>query len=98
MYEVKFLFLVSVAHSLAISHLFNVVHADQNPLSSLIEDDQLFGQLLLVIHGCRNAEPLPPFKPWPPDVAKSSSRQTQVHPESHSDSRSHGTESMEVEP
>lgn len=79
-YEVKFLFLVSVAHSLAISHLLNVVHADQNPLPPLIEDDQLFGQFLLVIHGYRNAEPLPPFKLCPLDVAKSSSRQTQVHP------------------
>lgn len=62
---------------IATSHLLNVVHADQNPISPIIKDDQLFGQLLLIVHGCRNAEPLPPFKPWPPDVTKPSS-QTKV--------------------
>lgn len=56
-YKVKFLFLV--AHPLALSHLLNVVHAYQNPISPLIEDDQLFSQLLLIVHGSRSAEPVP---------------------------------------
>lgn len=69
--KVKFLFLFLVAHPLALSHLLNVVHAYQNPISPLVEDDYLFGQLLLIVHGSRNTEPFPPFEPWLPAAVES---------------------------